>query len=77
MNALLLFEVFMQINSRRTITERDRTPLALSTLIYNFADDDTPIKYPLAIGLVDRRLKQQNVKFIFNEKYSFFYFLPT
>ena len=44
-----------------------RAPLSLlpsqSTLInnarhYNFADDDTPIKYPLAIGLVERSLKQ-------------------
>jgi hypothetical protein len=65
------YEVFMRIHSRRTITGRDRDSLALlpsqSTLVnnyrhYNFADDDTPIKYPLAIGLVDRRLKQaQNV----------------
>ncbi len=68
------YEVFMRINSRRIITGRDRTPLALlpsqSTLVnndrhYNFADDDTPVKYPLAIGFIDRRLKQQNVKFIF------------
>jgi hypothetical protein len=61
----------MRIHSRRTLTGRDRDSLALlpsqSTLVnnyrhYNFADDDTPIKYPLAIGLVDRRLKQaQNV----------------
>jgi hypothetical protein len=60
------YEVFMRINSRRTITGRDRAPLAIlpsqSTLVnnyryYNFADDDTPVKYPLAIGL-----KQQNVK---------------
>jgi hypothetical protein len=65
----------MRINSRRIITGgRDRAPLALlpsqSTLVnnyhhYNFADDDTPVKYPLAIGSIDRRLKQQNVKLIF------------
>jgi len=67
------YEVFMRLNTRRTVTGRDRAPLALlpsqsttsPTLVtnyrhYNFADDDTPVKYPLAIGLVDRRLKQQN-----------------
>ncbi|CAF0859754.1 unnamed protein product [Adineta steineri] len=66
-------EVFMRLNTRRTVTGRDRAPLALlpsqsitsSSLVnnyrnYNFADDDTPVKYPLAIGLVDRRLKPQN-----------------
>jgi len=72
------YEVFMRINTRRIITGRERAPLALlpsqsttsSSLVnnyrhYNFADDDTPVKYPLAIGLVDRRVQQQNVKLIF------------
>jgi hypothetical protein len=77
------YEVFMRINSRRIITGRDRTPLALlpsqSTLVnnyrhYNFADDDTPVKYPLAIGFIDRRLKQQNVKFIFLKHSLIYYF---
>ena len=66
------YEVFMKINTRRTVTGRERAPLAVlpslstssSTLVnnyrhYNFADDDTPVKYPLAIGHIDRRLKQQ------------------
>jgi hypothetical protein len=66
------YEVFMRMNTRRTINGRDRAPLALlpshsttsSSLVnnyrhYNFADDDTSVKYPLAIGHVDRRIKQQ------------------
>ncbi|CAF3409687.1 unnamed protein product [Rotaria sp. Silwood1] len=66
------YEVFMRMNTRRTVTGRERAPLALlpshttttSPLVnnyrhYNFADDDTPVKYPLAIGHIDRRLKQQ------------------
>lgn len=71
------YEVFMRMNTRRTINGRDRAPLAVlpshastggsPALVnnyrhYNFADDDTPVKYPLAIGHVDRRLKQPNVK---------------
>ena len=68
------YEVFMRLNTRRTVTGRDRAPLALlpspTSLVnnyrhYNFADDDTPVKYPLAIGHIDRRLKQQNVKIYF------------
>ena len=68
------YEVFMRMNTRRTVNGRDRAPLALlpsqstssSSLVnnyrhYNFADDDTPVKYPLAIGHVDRHSKQQNV----------------
>ncbi len=68
------YEVFMRMNTRRTVTGRERAPLAVlpshstssPTLVnnyrhYNFADDDTPVKYPLAIGHIDRRLKQQNV----------------
>lgn len=70
------YEVFMRMNTRRTINGRDRAPLAVlpshastggsPALVnnyrhYNFADDDTPVKYPLAIGHVDRRLKQPNV----------------
>lgn len=68
------YEVFMRMNTRRTVTGRDRAPLAVlpshatsgAPLVnnyrnYNFADDDTPVKYPLAIGHVDRRLKQPNV----------------
>jgi hypothetical protein len=55
------------MNTRRTVTGRDRAPLALlpspTSLVnnyrhYNFADDDTPVKYPLAIGHIDKRLKQ-------------------
>ncbi|CAF1164193.1 unnamed protein product [Adineta ricciae] len=66
------YEVFMRLNTRRTGTGRDRAPLTIlpsqtstsSPLAsnyrnYNFADDDTPVKYPLAIGLIDKRLKQQ------------------
>jgi len=66
------YEVFMRMNTRRTVTGRERAPLAVlpthsttsSSLVnnyrhYNFADDDTPVKYPLAIGHIDRRLKQQ------------------
>jgi len=77
------YEVFMRINSRRTITGRDRAPLSLlpsqSTLVknyrhYNFADDDTPIKYPLAIGFVDKRLQQQNVKLLFFFLSNIFFF---
>ena len=70
------YEVFMRMNTRRTLTGRDRAPLAVlpshsaatTPLVnnyrhYNFAEDDTPVKYPLAIGHVDRRLKQQNVTY--------------
>ena len=75
----------MRLNTRRTVTGRDRAPFALlpsqsttsPTLVnnyrhYNFADDDTPVKYPLAIGLIDRRLKQQNNVNIFIFNLSFF-----
>ncbi len=74
------YEVFMRMNTRRTVTGRERAPLALlpshsttsPTLVnnyrhYNFADDDTPVKYPLAIGNIDRRLKQPNVNFFLSE----------
>ena len=77
------YEVFMRMNTRRTVTGRDRAPLAVlpshattgSTLVnnyrnYNFADDDTPVKYPLAIGHVDRRPKPPNVK-------KFFFLIPS
>ena len=73
------YEVFMKMNTRRTVTGRERAPLALlpshsttsSTSTnnyrhYNFADDDTPVKYPSAIGHIDRRFKQQNVQFLFH-----------
>jgi hypothetical protein len=61
----------MRMNTRRTVTGRDRAPFSLlpssSSLVnnyrhYNFADDDTPVKYPLAIGHIDKRLKQQNLR---------------
>lgn len=66
------YEVFMRMNTRRTANGRERPPLAVlpshstSPLVnnyrhYNFADDDTPVKYPLAIGHVDRRVKTSNV----------------
>ena len=71
------YEVFMRMNTRRTVNGRDRAPLAVlpshttatSPLAnnyrhYNFADDDTPVKYPLAIGHVDRRVKPPNVKLL-------------
>lgn len=80
------YEVFMRMNTRRTVTGRERAPLAVlpshstatAPLVnnyrhYNFADDDTPVKYPLAIGHVDRRLKQQNVNYKKNDTYEFFY----
>ncbi|CAF1546371.1 unnamed protein product, partial [Adineta steineri] len=68
------YEVFMRMNTRRTVNGRERAPLAVlpshsttatSPLVnnyrhYNFADDDTPVKYPLAIGHIDRRIKPQN-----------------
>ena len=63
------YEVFMRVHSDHgNAGEHHRTPLSLlpsqstvsnNTRHYNFADDDTPIKYPLAIGSVDRRVKQQ------------------
>jgi hypothetical protein len=89
------YEVFMRMNTRRTVTGRDRAPLALVTSHpptnsspisnyrhYNFADDDTPVKYPLAIGLVEKNFKQpqqqqqqqQNVNYpllILNDFYFF------
>ena len=71
------YEVFMKMNTRRTVTGRDRAPLAVlpshagssSALVnnyrnYNFAEDDTPVKYPLAIGHVDRRVKQPPVSIL-------------
>jgi len=76
----------MRMNTRRTVTGRERAPLAVlpshsaasSTLVnnyrhYNFADDDTPVKYPLAIGHIDRRLKQQqqNIRGGFTNRPSF------
>jgi len=78
------YEVFMRVHGDRANTGgRHRTPLSLlasqSTTIsnntrhYNFADDDTPIKYPLAIGFVDRRVKQtQNVRVLFRRRSVFF-----
>lgn len=64
------YEVFMRMNTRRTVNGRDRAPLAVlpshgstsqtstnNYRHYNFADDDTPVKYPLAIGHIDRRVK--------------------
>ncbi|CAF1093053.1 unnamed protein product [Rotaria sordida] len=78
------YEVFMRMNTRRTVTGRERAPLALlpshttttSPLVnnyrhYNFADDDTPVKYPLAIGHIDRRLKQQNIRGGYTPRTSF------
>ncbi|CAF2151613.1 unnamed protein product [Rotaria magnacalcarata] len=78
------YEVFMRMNTRRTVTGRERAPLALlpshstttAPLVnnyrhYNFADDDTPVKYPLAIGHTDRRLKQQNIRGGFTSRSSF------
>ena len=63
------YEVFMRLHSRRTplsLLPSQSTTLSNNTQHYNFADDDTPIKYPLAIGFVDRRVKQpQNVRFVF------------
>lgn len=72
------YEVFMRMNTRRTVTGRDRAPLAVlpshgttpptpsnNYRNYNFADDDTPVKYPLAIGHIDRRPKPQpNVRLL-------------
>ncbi|CAF0994406.1 unnamed protein product [Didymodactylos carnosus] len=57
------YEVFLRINTRRT-SGGQRTSLTSHTSTgsgnfrnYNYADDDTPVKYPFAIGYVDRRTK--------------------
>ena len=62
----------MRMNTRRTVIGRDRAPLALlpssTSLVnnyrhYNFADDDTPVKYPLAIGHIDKNNSSKRVTF--------------
>ncbi|UJR38284.1 hypothetical protein I4U23_030956 [Adineta vaga] len=76
------YEVFMRMNTRRTINGRERAPLAVipshstSPLVnnyrhYNFADDDTPVKYPLAIGHVDRRIKPPTMRGGYTSRPSF------
>lgn len=76
----------MRINTRRTITGHNRSPLAVlpsqlttnsnpvnNYRCYNFADDDTSVKYPIAIRITDKNSTQFNVIYLYN-KFCFYYF---